>query len=84
MKKKIAFFQHDLGVGGIQKSIVNLLRNMDYERFEVWLFLSEKQDFWETGFPQELHLCYLNPTPRFWSFVPFDLALRHVRYDFPE
>ena len=84
MKKKIAFFQNDLGVGGIQKSIVNLLQNMDYERFDVWLFLSERQNFWETEFPEELHLCYLNPTPRFWSFMPFELALRNIRYDFPE
>ena len=33
MKKKIAFFQNDLDVGGIQKSAVNLMRNMDYDRF---------------------------------------------------
>ena len=46
MKKKIAFFQNDLDVGGIQKSAVNLMRNMDYDRFEIHLFLSEKQDFW--------------------------------------
>ena len=83
MKKKIAFFQNDLDVGGIQKSAVNLMRNMDYNRFEMHLFLSEKQDFWNLDFPKELHIHYLNPTPRFWSFVPFDLALKHIHYDFP-
>ena len=28
--KRIAFFQDNLDVGGIQKSLVNLLRNFDY------------------------------------------------------
>ncbi len=84
MKKKIAFFQKDLGVGGIQKSVVNLMRNMDYDRFDIWLFLSEKQDFWNLDFPKELHINYLNPTPKFWSFVPFELALKKIHYCFPE
>ena len=65
MKKKIAFFQNDLDVGGIQKSAVNLMRNMDYDRFEMHLFLSRKDDFWNLDFPKELHIHYLNPTPRF-------------------
>lgn len=84
MKKKIAFFQNDLDVGGIQKSAVNLMRNMDYDRFDMHLFLSEKQDFWNLDFPEQLHIHYLNPTPRFYAFVPFDLALKHIHYDFPE
>ena len=83
MKKKIAFFQNDLDVGGIQKSAVNLMRNMDYDRFEMHLFLSRKDDFWNLDFPKELHIHYLNPTPRFYSFVPFDYALKHIHYDFP-
>ena len=83
MKKKIAFFQNDLDVGGIQKSAVNLMRNMDYDRFEMHLFLSKKQDFWNLDFPKELQIHYLNPTPRFYSFVPFDYALKHIHYDFP-
>ena len=84
MKKKIAFFQNDLDVGGIQKSAVNLMRNMDYDRFEMHLFLSKKQDFWNLDFPKELQIHYLNPTPRFYSFVPFDYALKHIHYDFPK
>ena len=81
--KRIAFFQNDLGVGGIQKSIVNLLRNLDYSRFQVDLYLSEKTEFWTHDFPQELNIRYLKPIPRAYSFLPFDLAKKHVRYDFP-
>ena len=61
--KRIAFFQADLGVGGIQKSIVNLLRNMDYEQYEVDLYLSEKGEFWTQDFPEQLRIKYLPPVP---------------------
>ena len=81
--KRIAFFQSDLGVGGIQKSIVNLLRNLDYSRFQVDLYLSEKTEFWTHDFPKELNIRYLKPIPRIWSFLPFELAKKGVRYDFP-
>lgn len=81
--KRIAFFQSDLGVGGIQKSIVNLLRNMDYSRLRADLYLSEKTEFWAGDFPKELTIRYLKPVPRLYSFLPFDLVRKRVRYDFP-
>ena len=80
---KIAVFQNDLGVGGIQKSLVNLLRNLDYERVKVDLYLSERGDFWAADFPKALTVHYLKPTPRICSFIPFDAARRLLRYDFP-
>ena len=78
MKKKIAFFQNDLDVGGIQKSAVNLMRNMDYDRFEMHLFLSKKQDFWNLDFPKELQIHYLaaDPLPESDSALLFLCALR--------
>ncbi len=84
MKKKIALFQNDLGVGGIQKSVVNLLQNFDYERFEVDLYLSVRDSFWDTRFPEALTVRYLPPIPRIWSFLPFDLGLKLAHFDFPE
>ena len=80
--KRIAFFQADLGVGGIQKSIVNLLRNLDYEQYEADLYLSERGEFWTQDFPERLHIKYLPPVPRYLSFVPFDLARKLYRFDF--
>ena len=79
--KRIAFFQNDLGVGGIQKSIVNLLRNLDYSRYQVDLYLSEKTDFWTDDFPKELTLRYLKPLPRAYSFLPFDFGKKRVEAD---
>ncbi|MCD7774286.1 MAG: glycosyltransferase [Clostridiales bacterium] len=37
--KKIAVFQKDLGIGGIQRSLLNLLTNTDLSHYEVDLFL---------------------------------------------
>ncbi|MBR1457399.1 MAG: glycosyltransferase [Oscillospiraceae bacterium] len=82
--KRIAIFQSDLGVGGIQKSIVNLLRNFDYAQFEVDLFLSERSEFWQVDFPEQLHVRYLKPTSSVYKFMPFDLARRLLRYDFSD
>lgn len=80
---KIAIFQNDLGVGGIQKSLINLLSNLDYTRFQVDLYLSVRGEFWPVGFPKELNIRYLSPTPRLYSFLPFDIARRCLHYDFP-
>lgn len=35
MKKKILFLIHDLGQGGAEKVLVNLVNNMDCERFDI-------------------------------------------------
>lgn len=79
---KIAIFQNDLGVGGIQKSLVNLLKNLDYSRVHVDLYLSKHTEFWNSTFPEELNIVYLNPIPRLYSFMPFDAAKRLAKINF--
>jgi len=39
MKKKILFVIESLGLGGAEKSLINLLHCLDYERYDVDLFL---------------------------------------------
>lgn len=82
--KRIAIFQSELGVGGIQKSLVNLLKAIDYSRVEVDLYLSKDEKFWPLDFPEKLNIRYLKPTPRFFSFIPFETAKRMLKYDFPQ
>lgn len=82
--KRIAFFQDNLDVGGIQKSIINLLRGFDYDEYEVDLYLSEKKSFWEADLPEKLRIHYLRPIPRVFSFLPFELGRKLVTLDFPE
>lgn len=80
--KRIAFFQDNLGVGGIQKSIINLLRCFDYDNYEVDLYLSDSKRFWDVEFPKELNIKYLKHIPRVLSFIPFDIAKNLVSLDF--
>ena len=82
--KRIAIFQDNLDVGGIQKSIMNLLMNFDYENYQVDLYLSEKKSFWDVSFPGALTVKYLRPIPKALSFIPFDLARKMVSLDFSE
>lgn len=81
--KSIAIFQSELGVGGIQKSCVNLLRAVDYSRVQVDLYLSSHDEFWQIDFPEELNIYYLKPISRAYSFLPFDAAKRRIKFDFP-
>ena len=80
--KRVAFFQDNLDVGGIQKSLVNLLRNFDYEHFQVDLYLSDRRSFWKVDFPPQLNIKYLKHIPRICSFIPFDVARTMVSLDF--
>ena len=80
--KKIAVFQNDLGVGGIQKSVINLLNRIDTERVSVDLFLSQKDEFWNTKLPEEIRVHYLKPVSKLYSFIPFEIAKKLIRFDF--
>ena len=82
--KRIAFFQDNLDVGGIQKSIMNLLMNFDYENYQVDLYLSDSKRFWDVHFPEQLTVKYLKRVPRVCSFMPFDVAKKLVSLDFSD
>lgn len=71
---KLAVFQNDIGVGGIQKSLINLLNNIDYDEFDITLFLFEKNDFWDAYFPPALKIKYLEPVPDRYKYLPFDMC----------
>ena len=82
--KRIAVFQSELDVGGIQKSLVNLLCALDYERVSVDLYLSEKKNFWGEKLPQNVRVKFLPEPPKVYSFLPFDLAKSLLHYDFSD
>ena len=83
-KKKIAFFQEDLGPGGIQKSLFNLLRNLDYDRADAELFLFEEGCFFEGRLPDALKVHVLPPPPRAYSFMPFRTAQKLWKVDWEQ
>ena len=79
--KKIAIFQSDLNVGGIQKALVNILHEIDYEKCEVDVFLFDKNRFFEL--PEYENLTVKTLKPFFWlnRLVYFDLLLRFLKME---
>ncbi len=43
MKKKLLFTAYNLNIGGIETALVNLLNNINYDRYEVTLILEKKE-----------------------------------------
>ena len=43
MKKKIIFGTYNLDIGGIETALVSLLNNIDYSKYDVYLFLVKKE-----------------------------------------
>ena len=74
--RRIAIFQCDLKVGGIQKALINILSELDYSLCEVDLFLFDDEAFFEMPEHENLHITYLKPY--FWlnRLVYFEILKR--------
>lgn len=59
MKTKILFFHFDLGNGGAEKVLVNLLKCLDYQAYDVTLFLLFKYGVNLPALPPNVRLLYL-------------------------
>lgn len=69
MKKRLLFTAYSLDVGGIEKSLINLLNNINYDKYEVTLILEKKEGMFldklnENVILKELKVSSLN-------FIPF-------------
>jgi glycosyltransferase involved in cell wall biosynthesis len=71
--KRIAIFQSDLRVGGIQKSLINILSGIDYEKCAVDLYLFERGRFFQFQEYPNLRVRYLKPYPYINRLVYFGL-----------
>jgi glycosyltransferase involved in cell wall biosynthesis len=72
-KTRIAIFQNDLGEGGIQRSLINLLGVLDSEKYSVDLYLFRKDNFFEAELPKFVNVIYKKPQRRVMRFVPFSV-----------
>lgn len=73
--KRIAIFQSDLRVGGIQKALVNILNELDYSRCVVDVYLFDRECFFELPRHENLTIRFLPPMPSFVRLLYFGLAL---------
>lgn len=56
MKKRILFINGHLNAGGVEKSLADILRHMDYSKYDVELLLLEDLGDYASELPQELNV----------------------------
>ena len=59
MKKRILIFHFDLGNGGAEKVLINLLQFIDYQKYDVTLYLLFKHGVNLSSLPSNVRLLYL-------------------------
>lgn len=76
MKKKIAIFQPCLTIGGIEKSLINLLNNLDESKYEVDLYMFSKGDFYSL-LPNYVNVIKMKKRAFLTQFINFNYLYKH-------
>ena len=79
--KKIAIFQYDLSGGGIERSLINLLNQIDLIKIKIDLYLFGKENFFSQTIPKEVNIIYLKAFPNFFKFIPITLLIKLKKMD---
>ncbi len=74
--KRIAIFQCDFNVGGIQKALLNILNEIDYSRCEVDVFVFDDRVFFDMPKNPNLHIIFCKPYPFLNRLVYFNILYR--------
>lgn len=82
--KRIAIFQKDLGIGGIQRSLLNLLTNMDLTSYEVDLFLFEEPKICRAEDLKNINVYILRPLFYFNRLIKIDTLQKLFSYNLPD
>lgn len=61
-KKKILFVNGHLNVGGIEKSLTDLLKNLDDNAYDIDLLLLENKGTYIEQLPKSVHVLYRDPS----------------------
>lgn len=77
---KIAIFQYDAGMGGIQKSLRNLMASdiLEEHWIDLYLFRDGCYGDWNIA-SDHVRIHHLSALPRFCRFLPFSLLVRFCR-----
>ncbi|MGL4954369.1 MAG: glycosyltransferase [Cetobacterium sp.] len=69
MKKKIIFINGHLNVGGVEKSLLDLLKNIDYSKFDITLLLLEEKGDYINEVPIEVNIVTFSLNEAFGPFL---------------
>ena len=67
MKKKILFVNGHLNTGGVEKSLVDILRNFNYEKYDVDLLLFEGLGDYYSDIPKGVNIRFIDLTTTYGS-----------------
>ena len=82
--KRIAIFQKDLAIGGIQRSLLNMITNMDLTSYEVDLFLFAEPEIYRKEELKNINIHIIRPLFYFNRLIKFSTLQKMFRYDLPE
>ncbi len=74
--KKIAIFVDNLNIGGIQKSLINIINTIDLNKYKIDIYLFNKNIFYKDRIPKEINIIYLEKHKYIFKFIPFNFAFR--------
>ena len=74
--KKIAFFQSDFRVGGIQKALINILNEIDYSQCAVDVYYFDTEHFFDLPKHENLRFISCRPYPYLCRMVYFSILRR--------
>ena len=80
--KKIAIFVDNLNVGGIQKSLVNMLQRMDYQKYEIDLYIFDNDFFYTIN--NHVNVIKLSRPCKLLNFLPFNIAKKIYKTKIPD
>lgn len=78
--RTIAIFQTDLKVGGIQKSLINMLKSIDLEKYSIDLYLFDEEKFFDEPILNKINVIYLKPKNNISKFIPFSFFYKICKY----
>ena len=81
---RIAFFTTDFGVGGMQRSLINILKNLDLTRCSADVYYTSEGSFFELPQREGLRYIKCEPRPYWYRFVYFSILRRFAKPFAPE
>ena len=69
IKKRLLFVNGHLNVGGVEKSLVDLLKAIDYDKYEVDLVLFEELGDYIDEIPKEVNIKFYDLTNTYGAFL---------------
>lgn len=81
--KNIAIFQKDLGIGGIQRSLLNMITNMDLSSYNVDLFLFAEPELCRKEDIKNVNVFILKPLFYLNRVISFSTLRKMFSYNLP-